>query len=221
MKKVIFFAGWAIIISLSFLTLIKVTPISLAFSTPVLLTNYIQRLFGLLLFSMLFTQIVLGAFMDKISEKLGGWIFNFHVIEGILAYILAFSHPILFLLSVYFAGAGLDPYMVFINVCLICNAPSDYFLTLGRVSFWLLSITVFAALFRKANPWMKANWRKFHVLNYLVFLMIGAHGFLLGTDFRYMPFFAFAVLAYVVVLGIVVFIELPRLYKNFRYWIES
>jgi cytochrome b561 len=221
MKKVIFLTGLLVIISLTFLTIIQVTPVTLAFSTPVLLANYIQRVLGLLIFSLFFIQIILGAFMDKISRKFGKWIFNFHVFEGILVYILAFLHPISYLLTVYFAGAGFDPYMVFVNACIICKSPNDYFLTLGRVSFWLLSISVSAALFRKATPWLKANWRKFHVLNYFIFLMVGLHGFLLGSDFRVQPFFTFAIVAYAIILGVIVFIEIPRLYKNFRNWLRS
>lgn len=197
------------------------TPLSLAFRTPAIFANFVQRELGLLVFILLFVQVVLGVFMIKISEKLGGWVFNFHVFEGILAYLLAFLHPIFFLLSNYFSGGRFDPYVAFINVCLICRTPTDYYQTIGRISFWLLSIAFFAALFRKTIPWLKTNWRKFHVLNYLVFLLVGAHGFLIGTDFRSRPFFTFAILAYLIVLSMVTFIELPRLYKNFRNWVRN
>ena len=221
MKKIIFFTIWFTLLLIAFLTLIGVTPLSFALGSSARLTNFIQRGLGLFAFSMLFVQIILGAFMKKISAKLGGWVFNFHVFEGILAYVLVFLHPIFFLLSNYFSGGKFDPYVAFINVCLICKTPTDYYQTIGRISFWLLSISVFAAFFRKTIPWLKSNWRKFHVLNYLVFLLVGAHGFLIGTDFRSQPFFTFAILAYLTVFGMVIFIELPRLYKNFRNWVRS
>ncbi len=221
MGKLFFLASWFVVVSLSFLTLVNITPLSLAFSTPAISVNFIQRGLGLLVFSLLFIQIILGAFMNKISEKLGEWVFNFHVFEGILVYLLAFLHPIFFLLSNYFSGGRLDPYAAFINVCLICKTSTDYYQTIGRISFWLLSAAFFAALFRKTIPWLKTNWRKFHVLNYLVFLFVGAHGFLIGTDFGSQPFFAFAILAYLTVSGMVIFVELPRLYKNFRNWVRS
>ena len=221
LKKIIFFTIWFALFPIAFLTLTGVTPLSFALSSSARLANFIQRGLGLFAFSMLFVQIILGAFMSKISEKLGNWVFNFHVFEGTLAYILVFLHPIFFLLSNYFSGAKFDPYVAFVNICLICKTPTDYYYTIGRVSFWLLTVTVFAALFRKTTPWLKANWRKFHVLNYLVFLLVGAHGFLLGSDFRSQPFFTFAILAYVTILGIVIFIELPRLFKNFRNWTKS
>lgn len=221
MRKVLFLGGWLGLLSLSFLTVIRVTPLSLALASPVFFSNFLQRVLGLTVFTMFFVQIVLGAFIGTVWKKYADSVRNFHIFEGILAYILAFLHPMLYLLSGYFAGGKFDPYVAFINACLICKTPENYYLTIGRISFWLLSISVFAVLFRRATPWLKENWRKFHVLNYLVFLLVGAHGFLLGSDFRVQPFFTFAILAYAIVLGIVVFIELPRLYKNFKEWVNS
>ncbi len=221
MKKLVFFTVLVILLVLVPITIVKITPIALASGSPASLTNFIQRFFGLFLFTLLFVQLILGAFMDKLEEKLGGWIFRFHVIEGIIIYFLALIHPLLFMIFNHFTGSGWNPFFVFTDVCLLCNKPIDYYYTLGRISFWLLTITVSAAIFRKANFWMKANWRKFHVLNYLVFLLVGMHGFLIGRDFRIQPFFSFAIVAYAIVVGVVVFIELPRLYKNYRNWIRS
>ena len=221
MKKFIFFTVLAILLILIPVTALKVTPVALVLKNSATLTNYIQRIIGLSAFILLFIQLITGAFMDKITEKLGGWIFNFHVVEGIVIYFLAFLHPLFFMIFNHFIGSGWDPYRVFVNACLLCQTPLEYYYTLGIVSFWLLTVAVFAGLFRHTTPWMKANWRKLHILNYVVFLTIGAHGFLIGTDFRTQPFFSFAVIAYAIVAGIVVFIELPRLYRNYRSWLRS
>jgi hypothetical protein len=59
------------------------------------------------------------------------------------------------------------------------------------------------------------------VINYLVFLTIGVHGFLIGLDFKAQPFFLFAITAYLTVVGILVFIEMPRLYKNYKNWLRG
>jgi DMSO/TMAO reductase YedYZ heme-binding membrane subunit len=91
---------------------------------------------------------------------------------------------------------------------------------LGIVSFWLLTITVLAAEFKKANPWMRANWRKLHVLNYLVFLIVGLHGFLIGTDFKIQPFYSFAIVAYLSVLYTVVR-KLPLLLSTYKNWLKG
>jgi predicted ferric reductase len=221
MKKFIFFTIWVVLLILVPITVFKTTPLVMVTKYPVTISNFLQRSLGLTLFILLFVQIIIGAFMSKLTNKLGGWLFNFHVFEGKLIYFLAFLHPVFFVLFNYYVGAKLDPYAAFINVCVLCKYPIDYYYTLGRISFWLLTVAVFAAVFRNSTVWLKKNWRNLHVINYVVFLLVGAHGFLLGTDFRIMPFYGFAVLAYMVIAGIVIFIGIPRLYRNFRVWVQE
>jgi hypothetical protein len=221
MRKLAFFTILVILLFLVPITVIHVTPLALALKSPAYLTNFIQRIIGLTAFTLLFVQLILGAFMDKLTKRLGGWIFKFHVFEGGLVYTLALAHALFLILLNHYVGIGWDPYRVFINACLLCQTPLEYYYTLGMLSFWLLTVAVFAGLFRKANPWLKANWRKLHVINYAVFLIVGAHGFLIGQDFRAQPFYSFAILAYAIVAGVVVFIEIPKLYKNFGNWIRS
>jgi hypothetical protein len=60
-----------------------------------------------------------------------------------------------------------------------------------------------------------------HLLNYVIFLLIGAHGFFVGSDFKVQPFFSFAVVSYAVVLGILVFYKLPRLFKDLKTWVTD
>jgi methionine sulfoxide reductase heme-binding subunit len=221
MKKFIFFAILILLLLLVPITALRVTPLSLVLKNSATLTNYIQRDLGLFAFTLMFVQILLGAFMDKLQEKIGGWIFNFHVFEGGLVYTLALVHPLFLILFNHYVGIGWDPYRVFINVCLLCQTPLLYYYTLGMISFWLLTLAVFGGVFRSASPWLKAHWRKLHIINYIVFLVVGLHGFLIGTDFRYQPFYSFALVAYALVAGVVIFIELPRLYKNFRDWLKD
>jgi len=44
--------------------------------------------------------------MDKFTEKLGNWVFDFHVWEGIVIYALAIVHPLIFLLFQHFIRIG-------------------------------------------------------------------------------------------------------------------
>jgi len=221
MKKTVFFAILVVLLLLVPVTALHATPWALVLRNPATVTNYIQRIFGLTLFTLLFVQLMLGAFMDKFTKRLGGWVFNYHVIEGVTIYTIAFLHALSFMVFNHFIGSGWNPYFVFIDICLLCQTPIDYYYTLGRISFWLLSITVFAGIFRNATPWLKKNWRKLHVINYAVFLIVGAHGFLIGTDFRVQPFYSFAIIAYAIVTGVIVFIEIPRLYKNYINWVKG
>ncbi len=221
MRKVIFFIIWVGLLLLVPITILRVTPIALALKYPANMTNFIQRAIGLSAFILLFVQLFLGAFMSVWIKKIGGWIFKFHLFEVGLVYTLALAHPLFLILFNHFVGIGWDPYRVFINVCLLCQTPLLYYYTLGMISFWLLTLAVFGGLFRSASPWLKTHWRKLHILNYIVFLIVGLHGFLIGTDFRYQPFYSFALVAYALVAGVVIFIELPRLCENFRNWLRN
>jgi predicted ferric reductase len=221
MKKFVFWVIFTILLLLIPITIIQSTLLALAFRSPVTISNFVQRVLGLTAFTLMFVQLLLGAFMFRLVEKFGGWVFKFHLFEGIIIYSLALLHPIALMFFNHYIGIGWDPYRVFINACFICQAPTEFYYTLGIVSFWLLTMTVLAADFRAATPWFRVNWRKLHVFNYVVFLLVGLHGFLLGTDFQVQPFYTFAIIAYAIVVGVVIFIELPRLYKNFRKWIQT
>ncbi|HUC95055.1 MAG TPA: hypothetical protein VMR19_03600 [Candidatus Saccharimonadales bacterium] len=221
MKKYIFFAIWIVLLLLVPVTILRTTPLAVALKYPVNITNFIQKFIGMVAFILLFVELILGAFMDKLTKKLGEWIFKFHLFEGVLVYAVVLAHPLFLILFNHFAGTGWDPYRVFINACLLCTSPLAYYYTLGIVSFWLLTLAVFAGIFRKSAPWLKANWRNIHVINYVVFLVVGLHGFLIGTDFRIQPFYSFVIAAYTIVVCIVIFIEIPKLYKSFKIWIRN
>ena len=213
-KKLAFYLIWLGLLSLAPITVLKNTPISLVVSTPVMLTGTIQRLVGLWAFTLLFTQIVLGSFMQKWTEKLGGWVFGFHVFEGLVAYVLIVVHPISFLFFNYFLGKGFDPFNVFTQACVLCPSPTELYYTLGRAAFWLLTFGVLAALFRTSTPFLRLHWRKFHILNYLAFLLVGLHSLGVGTDIGTFPFSFFHAPAIAIVLLIVVFKGIPRLSRS-------
>ena len=183
MKKIIFFILWTLTILLVPVTILKVTPLNIALSEQKLLINFLQRFVGLLAFTLLFWQIILGAFMEKWIEKLGGWIFKFHVTEGAIAYALVILHPLLFILFNFKAFGKLDPFYVFTDICLLCPNKLELFYTLGRISFWLVTVAVIVAKFRTWG-WLRIYWRKFHILNYIGFLLAALHGGMVGTDLR-------------------------------------
>lgn len=221
MKKLVFFGIWFFLILIGLYTIRTNTDLSLIFISRSGEANLSQRIFGILIYTLLFTQVMLGAYMQFWTEKLGGWIFKFHIFEGVLIYLLVLLHTFSFVLFNYFLRQKFDPIFVYLDFCLLCKTTVDYFYTIGRINFWLITVTVFAGLFRTSTPFMRANWRKFHVLNYLVFLLVGIHGYFLGTDFTTKPFFYFAVIAYLLVLYTVVFKKLPVLFLTFRNWLKD
>jgi predicted ferric reductase len=180
-NKLIFYAVWVALLCLGPYVVLRTTPLSYALASRGLMANVIQRILGLIGFTLIFFQVVLGSRMMFWTDRFGGWVLRFHIFEGILAYTVIFAHTLSFLVYMYFIGHGLDPYFIYVNACIICPTSTDYYYTLGRVAFWLLTIAVFAGLFRM-EPFIRNNWRKFHILNYFVFIIVALHGFFIGTD---------------------------------------
>jgi len=212
MKKFLFYLVWLLVLSIGPITILKVTPLDLALSTPVLTINFLQRIIGLLAFSMLFWQIILGSLMEKWIEKLGGWVFKFHVIEGAVIYSLVLLHPLLFVLFRFKSLGILDPFYVFTDVCVLCANKTEFFYTFGRVGFWLITLAVVAAELR-TQPWLRVHWRKFHILNYLAFVFVAIHGRFVGTDALTTPFVWFWWTSLPVVATTVIYRLYPLLKK--------
>ena len=187
-NKILFWVIFVVLLLLIPLTLVADPDIKNVLMYPTHVANLTQRLFGLILFVLLFWQIMLGAYMEKLTDKLGGWIFNFHIGEGVAIYLLALLHPLAFLMFRHFSGTGTDPIFVYLGYCLFCQTALDFYYTIGRIALALLTVGVFVGLYRNSTGYLRRNWRSFHVINYVVFLIVGIHGFLLGTDFTTKPF---------------------------------
>ncbi len=203
--KIIFYALWLLLVSLGPIAVLTNSPLATLPGHTALIINVLQRIIGLITFTLLFIQLILGSFMPYWTQKFGGWIFNFHITEGILIYCLIFAHPILFMFYRYSIGQGLDPFFIFTAVCVFCHTKLDLYYTLGRVAFWFINISVLAGLFRTATPFLRVHWRKFHVLNYFSFLLIGIHSLMLGTDLGTTPFSYFHGPSLVIVTGILLY----------------
>ncbi len=179
MRKFVFWIAWLVIVSVGVVTLLL--------GQPGLNLNTLQRLAGLTAFSLLFMQIILGGYMNFFTDKLGGWVFGFHVKQGVAIYTLIVLHPILFLLQ--------KPPLVTL---------ANPFYLMGTLSFILISLAVWAARMR-AEPFWNIHWRKFHILNYVAFLLIVVHAFNVGSDFKSFPFSVFYPMATLAVLVTIVY----------------
>lgn len=155
-------------------------------------------------FSLIFSQVILGTFMGRLAQKLGGWIYKFHIAEGIFTYLFILGHPLLFVLLNYKLKGAVDPFYVYTDICLICKPLIEYYYTFGRVAFWFLTIGVAAGYFR-THPWLRVHWLKFHILNYLAFYLIALHAYFAGSDVQTTPFVWFYWLAVGVVSGSIVY----------------
>ena len=203
-KKITFYLIWLGLISLGPITVLGVTPFASVVVNKVLLVNFFQRILGLTAFTLIFIQIILGSFMSKWIEKLGTWIFKFHITQEPIAYILIFLHPLMTVFVNYFTGRGLDPFYVFIDVCILCDGKFEWLYNFGRIGFWLITIAVIAALFRTSTPFLRLHWKKFHVLNYVAFYVIWFHSIKLGQDVGTPPFGYFHGPSIIIVSAIVI-----------------
>ncbi len=194
-KKIL---SWAILIGLLSLVPLAVLPsanLPAVLKFPALSVNLVQRVLGLTIFVLMFWQIW--------TERLDSWVF---------IYTLVVLNLLFFGLANYFAGHGLDPFYVFTDVCVLCSNRFELLYTLGRLVFWLLTISVFAGLFKVKG--------KFSALNYAAFLLIGIQGFFLWIDFRTPPFFYFAVVAYLLVLYTIAR-KIPGIIADLKSWLKG
>jgi len=190
-KKTIFFLIWLFLLSLGPITVLRN---STGFSI-----NFLQRMVGLLAYTLLFVQIILGSFMQRLTEKLGGWIFRFHITEGIFTYVLVLAHPLLFVF---------DPLYIYLG---FSSQKAELYYSFGRSAFWLITLALLAAKLR-THPWLQNHWRKFHILNYVAFFLIWFHSLKVGTDIGTFPFSFFHGPSLIIVLGIVLY----RLFSYFK-----
>lgn len=211
MKKLLFFAIWILTIIFIPITVLKSTPIGLAFSQTSITINFLQRITGLLAFTLLFWQIILGAFMNKWIDMLGAWIFNFHVTQGAMIYALVILHPLLFVLFNFRALGRIDPFYVFTDLCVLCSSRLEFLYNFGRIGFWLITLGVVAAKFH-TQPWLRVHWRKLHILNYVAIIVVAIHGRFMGSDTR--PFLSwFYITTILIVSGIIIY-SLFRLFRT-------
>lgn len=171
---------WLVIILSGPVSVIRNTDFRITFSDSILLINLFQRVLGLLAFCLLFSQIMLGAFMGRWLQVLGAKAFRWHTTEGIATYLIILSHPFAQVLLDFKAGG-------FLASLLTLFPGKDLNLNLGKVALLLLTLGVIAGYFR-TRPLFRRNWRKFHVVNYIAFLFIALHSRNLGTDARTPPF---------------------------------
>jgi len=181
MKKKLLVLSWLLILISGPIIILTKSPLSIVTGNIAQSINIFQRIAGLIAFSAIFMQIVVGANLSKLSKIFGTWINKFHIFQGIVAYAFVLVHPLLFLFYNFKIRGSIDPFYVFTDACLLCPRPYELYWSFGRIAFWLISFAVLAAMIR-SESWWKENWRKFHILNYFTFFLIAAHAWFSGTD---------------------------------------
>ena len=194
LKRIIVGAWTILTIFLAAVVWFNTPPITRSFSNPEFLLDYTLRLSALLAFVMLADQIITGAFMPRITEKLGGWFFRYHITLGAVAYALIFAHPFLYLIFLLSVGNSLNPFHVYADICILCETRHQLNVSIGRIGFWLVIVAGLAAIFRVKIYQLRPYWRYLHIINYIAFFFISFHAWytgsdVIGTAYRYLHIF--------------------------------
>lgn len=165
------------------------------------IVNTLQRATGIIGIGLITFQIYLGATRKAIK---------FHMVNGIVAYFFVILHPLLMVAYNYLIYRKIDPFLAYVDVCLFCPNKLDFLINLGRIGFWFITVAVIAAKYRNTIDWLKINWRKLHILNYLAFYFISVHTINIGSDSTKPLFMAYFVFLQLVVIYSII-VRLRRL----------
>ena len=92
-KRIFWFFVWLLIILSGPVTVLR----NILTEFPqdyVAFINIFQRVTGLLAFSLIFVQIMLGSFMSRWVQILGARAYKVHITQGLITYGFIFIHPI-------------------------------------------------------------------------------------------------------------------------------
>ncbi|AKB84463.1 ferric reductase [Methanococcoides methylutens] len=132
----------------------------------------VDRATGLFAYLFIFLAILSSEYMMQMMKIFGTGFITIHHLLARIGISLMVIHPIAFAFE-----------EKSISVFLPVLYPLKDFLELaGRPAFYLILIAVAAAVYRKH---IIKKWKNFHYLNYLAFIMIFMHAWLIGTDLQY------------------------------------
>src|SRR3989344_1252514 len=184
-RRLIFYFFWFIIILASPFTVFINSPFVIAFSDAKIIVNVLQRISGLLAFTLIMLQIIIGSNLSLWTKILGAKAYRIHIVQGLFAYGLILFHPLTNSVLIYFATQSIVN--VLVDLLPRFRSSTDSLILFGKTAFVLASISVFASYFR-TKPFLRKNWRVFHILNYLVFILIIFHSKGLESDIATFPF---------------------------------
>lgn len=144
-------------------------------SDPAYTYYTILRWLGLTLYSLMFLQIMSGAFRRPLNTFLHPlWHHRWHVTVGFLVITFALAHPVFFYLS---------NKLIYGSYIYLENGPRfNSGLLLGYLQEALIFSGFLAAvLMNFFKKWMNI-WRKIHWLMYLAFISATVHSYILGSD---------------------------------------
>ncbi|MDN5310269.1 MAG: hypothetical protein PWP14_1663 [Methanolobus sp.] len=133
--------------------------------------NIILRAAALFGYLFLFLGILSSEYRIRMKKVFGRPFLNIHHHFARAGVVLVLLHPLLVAYQ-----SGLRAFLpVFYPV-------TDFLMLAGRPAFYIILIAVLAGVYRKRIP---KKWRDIHALNYLGFVLVFFHAWLIGTDLQY------------------------------------
>ncbi|TGC11516.1 ferric reductase [Methanolobus halotolerans] len=155
---------------ISFLVIVLGIILYFLFQESDIAVRMTARAAGLLGYFFLFLAILSSEYLASIRKTFGRSFINVHHHLARVGVALVLVHPITV------------AYQFGLSAFLPVFYPLAEFLRLaGRPAFYIILIAVLAGIYRKRIP---KNWRSVHALNYLAFLMVFIHAWLIGTDLQ-------------------------------------
>lgn len=183
-KRKLFWSIWSLLIVSAPLTVVINSNLEKTFSDSILLSNFFQRISGLLGFMMISMQIILGSNMSWWIQILGAKAYKIHITQGVFTYLIILVHPLFQSIITYQLSRNLiDSFSI-----IFPKFASEYELLLvfGKTALLLLTITFLTGFFR-TSQFLRRNWIKFHILNYFIFYLVFFH-MRVGSDIMNPPF---------------------------------
>ena len=170
--------------------LLKFASISRLFGTfgpPQVEILTVMRVLGLYGITLMFCQVMLGAFMQPLTIKVfGRRLKNWHINQGKVAFTLVVSHFLMYS-ALNISALGIASTLDILVPRFTFN--EEGLISLGKFGLVILTIGVLAAIYRLRHLIVKF-WRKIHIVNYLAFTLVLVHSFFLGEDAHSFPFLA-------------------------------
>jgi DMSO/TMAO reductase YedYZ heme-binding membrane subunit len=133
--------------------------------------NMIVRAAALFGYLFLFLGILSSEYRIQMKKVFDRPFLNIHHHLARAGVVLVLLHPLLVAYQ-----SGLSAFLpVFYPVM-------DFLMLAGRPAFYIILVAVLAGVFRKRIP---KKWRSIHALNYLGFVLVFFHAWLIGTDLQY------------------------------------
>ena len=184
-KKYFITAIFLILLVLPFIVVLNSTPLFFSSKNALVTTNVFQRITGLVALSLIFTLIMLGAFLSKWEQIIGAKAYKIHTTLGLMSYGFILIHPFLNSLLTFQITNSFGA--VLADIFVEAKSKNGVLLVFGRIALILLTIGVTAGYFR-TKPFFRKNWKIFHILNYLAFILVAIHSKGLGSDINSFPY---------------------------------